>query len=279
MEKTKKFVLPRLEILRTKVLGNVFISKISNGVLDILFPKLCFNCQKEGDYLCQDCQSLLEISQHQYCLCQKPKRLFQGGKCQTCHSKKLNGLYFAISYQNSLVKELIQKFKYKPFIKELAETLSNLIITHFQLLDNKPNLVYPVREEKFSNRANFILLPIPLNKKRQRQRGFNQAEEIAKELAKSLKLPVLNDVLLKIKSTLPQVELSEKERKENVKDTFLVKNKETIQNKKILLVDDVYTTGSTMEEAARILKEAGAKEVWGIVVARAQPGEDKFQEI
>ena len=255
------------------------MEKIKNFFLNLFFPKFCFNCQKEGDYLCPDCQSLLEISQYQYCLCQKPKRLFQGGKCQTCHSKKLDGLYFAISYQNPLIKELIQKFKYKPFIKELAKTLSNLIITHFQLLDNKPNFVYPVREEKFSNRADFILLPIPLNEKRQKERGFNQAEEIAKELAKFLKLQVLNDALFKIKSTLPQVELAAEARKENIRDAFLVKNRKAIKNKKILLVDDVYTTGSTMEEAARVLKEAGVKEVWGIVVARAQPGEDKFENV
>lgn len=258
------------------------MEKIKNFILDLFFPKFCFNCQKEGNYLCPDCQSLLEISQYQYCLCQKPQRLFQGGKCQTCHSKKLNGLYFATSYQNSLVKELVQKFKYKPFIKELAKTLSTLIITHFQLLDNKPNFFYPVSPSDLgrrSNGTNFILLPIPLNEKRRRWRGFNQAEEIAKELAKFLKLPVLENVLGKIKSTLPQVELTVEARKENVKNSFLVKNNEAILNKKILLVDDVYTTGSTMEEAARVLKGAGAKEVWGIVAARAQPGEDKFENI
>ena len=198
---------------------------------------------------------------------------------QKYSTKSLTDLYFALPYQNILAKKLIRRFKYEPFIKELAETLVLLIITHFQLLDNKPNL------------ANFILIPIPLNEKRRRWRGFNQAEEIGKELSKFLparlasqgeaggKLPLVSDCLLRVKNNYPQVELSEKERKENVKDIFFCQNKKEIFGKKILLVDDVYTTGATMEEAARILKESGAKEVRGIVVARAQPGEEKLENV
>ncbi|OIO45484.1 MAG: hypothetical protein AUJ24_00510 [Parcubacteria group bacterium CG1_02_36_42] len=239
------------------------IIKIQKFFLDILFPKFCFNCGKEGSYLCEDCFSMLEISEIH----------------QKYSTKSLTDLYFALPYQNILAKKLIRRFKYEPFIKELAETLVLLIITHFQLLDNKPNL------------ANFILIPIPLNEKRRRWRGFNQAEEIGKELSKFLparlasqgeaggKLPLVSDCLLRVKNNYPQVELSEKERKENVKDIFFCQNKKEIFGKKILLVDDVYTTGATMEEAARILKESGAKEVRGIVVARAQPGEDKLENV
>lgn len=255
------------------------MKKIKNFLLNLFFPKFCFNCQKEGSYLCQDCQSLLEISQYQFCLCPKSRRLLKGGKCRNCHSKKLNGLYFSTTYQNPLIKELIQKFKYHPFVKELTETLSLLIITHFQLLDNKPNFFYLPGEGKFSNGANFILIPIPLDEKRLKWRGFNQATEIAKWLSEFLGIPLISNCLLKTKNNCPQVELSEKERKENVKNIFSCKNKKEIFGKKILLVDDVYTTGATMEEAALILKESEAKEIWGIVVARANPGEDKFENI
>ena len=76
--------------------------------------------------------------------------------------------------------------------------------------------------------------------------------------------------LVKIKETLPQINLSGKERQENIKGVFSIKNKELIKNKKVLLVDDVYTTGSTMEECARVLKVIGAKEVWGIAAAREE---------
>ena len=207
------------------------IIKIQKFFLDILFPKFCFNCGKEGSYLCEDCFSMLEISEIH----------------QKYSTKSLTDLYFALPYQNILAKKLIRRFKYEPFIKELAETLVLLIITHFQLLDNKPNL------------ANFILIPIPLNEKRRRWRGFNQAEEIGKELSKFLparlasqgeaggKLPLVSDCLLRVKNNYPQVELSEKERKENVKDIFFCQNKKEIFGKKILLVDDVYTTGATMD--------------------------------
>ncbi|MCJ7787036.1 ComF family protein, partial [Patescibacteria group bacterium] len=128
--------------------------------------------------------------------------------------------------------------------------LASLIINHFQLLDNPPAFF------------EFLLISVPLEKRKLKQRGFNQAEELAKELSKSLKISLFNDVLIKIKETLPQVELSGKEREENIKDAFLCQNREKIQGKRILLVDDVYTTGSTMEEGARVLKIAGAKEVW-----------------
>ncbi len=232
------------------------MKKIKKFLLNIFFPKFCFSCGREGSYLCEDCKSILEISQHQYCLCQKPKRLQKGGKCPKCQPKILSGLYFAIGYQNPLIKELIQKFKYNPFTKELTKSLASLIITHFQLLDNKPNF------------SNSILIPVPLNEKRLRWRGFNQATEISKELSKILETPLVSNCLIKIKETLPQIELAAEARKENVKETFRCQNKNKIFGKKILLVDDIYTTGSTMEEAARVLKESGAKEIWGVVVAR-----------
>jgi len=205
--------------------------------------------------------------------------LQKGGKCPKCGQRKLDGLYFAVNYQNFLVKKLIQKFKYEPFIKELAKILSSLIITHFQLLDNKPNFFYLVEKWKSSNGANFILLPIPLNEKRLRWRGFNQAEEIAKELSQFFKIPLVRNCLLRIKNNQPQVELKEMARKNNIKNVFSCQNQKEIMGKKILLVDDVYTTGATMEEAAKVLKGSGAKEVLGVVIARSEPGKDNFEDI
>ena len=217
-----------------------------NFILDLISPQFCFNCGKEGSYLCEDCQSTLRILQSH----------------QNYQTQNLKDLYFALPYQEALIKNLIQKFKYQPFIKELAKPLASLIITHFQLLDKKPNF------------SDYILIPVPLEKKKLKQRGFNQAEEIGKELSKFLKISLLNNVLAKIKETPPQVELSDEERKENIKGVFTVRNGVLIKNRKILLVDDIYTTGSTLEECAKVLKETGAKEVIGMVVARAEPGKD-----
>ena len=116
--------------------------------------------------------------------------------------------------------------------------------------------------------SDFILIPVPLDKKRLKWRGFNQAEEVGKELYKFFNIPLISDCLIKIKQNLPQIELSGKQREENTKGVFSVKTKELINGKKIVLVDDIYTTGSTMEECAKVLKTVGAKEVLGIVVAR-----------
>ena len=233
------------------------IKKSKDFLIETLFPKFCFLCQKEGDYLCQDCQSTIEASEHSYCLCQEPVRLPKAGKCRKCQSKLLKGLYFGTTYQNNLIKNLIQRFKYEPFIKELKEILTGFITASFSLKC--------IEKNEF---ADFYLVPIPLDKKRMRWRGFNQAEEIGKELGNFLGIPLLNDILSKTKVTLPQVELSGSEREKNIKGVFLVSNSGKIQKKRILLVDDIYTTGATMEEAAQVLKEAGAKEVWGIVAAR-----------
>jgi competence protein ComFC len=83
--------------------------------------------------------------------------------------------------------------------------------------------------------------------------------------------------LIKTRETTPQVELVTEARKENIKGVFLARNKDLIINKKILLVDDIYTTGSTLEEAAKVLKEVGIKEIIGIVVARQAPEDNRFQ--
>jgi len=209
-------------------------------ILDVIFPPCCLICQREGSYLCQDCKSVLEISSSHKKYC----------------GKNISDLYFALPYQNSLIKDLIKKFKYEPFVKELGKSLSSLIIEHFNLLDNKPNF------------TGFVLVPVPLEKRKLKWRGFNQAEEIAKELACFLKITLISDALIKTKETLDQVNLSDQERKENIKDAFSCQSPEKIKGRKVLLVDDIFTTGSTMEEAASALKEAGAEKIIGVAVAR-----------
>jgi len=235
------------------------LNSIKNFLLDIFFPPFCLGCQKEGTYLCQDCFSLIEVLERQFCPgCEKIS--VSGRTCRNCQKRtKLNGLFAAASYQNFLVKKIIRAFKYEPYLKELAGELSFLIITHFKILDKTPEIDF--------------IIPVPLSKKKLKWRGFNQAEEIAKGVAKYLRKPVLNNILLKIKETPSQTDLNQSERRKNVKDAFSLKSDflNEIKGKKILLIDDIFTTGSTMAECARILKEEGlAKEVWGAVVAREE---------
>lgn len=250
-------------------MDNKNINKIKSFALDLLFPKFCLGCQKEGTYLCFDCKHLLEIAEFDYCLCeQNPVKIFspstssgQTAKCSRCQSKKLSGLYFGLSYkEKSLTRKLIHNFKYAPFIKELAKPLSDILIEHFILTGNNTDDIW----------ENSILIPVPLHAKKQKERGYNQSEELAKELAKVLKVPVVSNLLVKIKNTPSQMKLKKEERQKNLQGAFdiIEKNKNTIKNKKIFLVDDVYTTGITMQECAGVLLKAGAKQVWGIAIAR-----------
>ena len=209
------------------------LNQIKKILLDIFFPKSCLGCNREGNYLCEDCKSCIDISEGYFCLCKIPKRLTEAGKCERCKHKELNGIYSAVSYQNRLAQKLIRQFRDEPYVKELAGPLADLIISHFLLLD-KDNQFWKGK----------ILVPIPLSKREFKKRGFNPAEEIAKNLSKILKIPLIPNCLIK------------------------TKEREKTKDKKILLVNDIYTTGAIMEKTAKIFKEAGAKEVWGIVIAR-----------
>jgi len=233
-------------------------------LLGLFFPSFCFGCQKEGTYLCPDCKAILEIMEFQYCLCNKnPSQiklsLSENGKCDKCLNKNLSGLYFALSYkENILIKKLIYNFKYQPYIQNLSKTLALLLAEHFLVSGNNNEHMW----------QNGILVPVPLTKRKLKSRGYNQTEKLAKELSKILRIPVISNNLIKTKSTLSQINLSGKEREQNLKNAFMLKNPSEIAGKKIFLVDDVYTTGSTMEECARIFKENGIKNIWGIAIAR-----------
>jgi ComF family protein len=232
--------------------------KIGNFVIDLLFPRFCINCQTEGEWLCEDCITLLNIKDIANCpICLARVEDFR--ICSRCKNKtNLSGLFWAISYQNTLAEKLIRQFKYEPFLRELSKSLAYIIISHLSLIEvNKNNFL-----------QDFILVPIPLHKKRLKWRGFNQAEEIVKHIGNYFDIPVLNNVLIRQKETKNQAELDKEEREKNIANAFVIKNPESILGKKILLVDDVYTTGSTMQEATKTLKQAGVKEVWGLVVAR-----------
>ena len=235
------------------------IKKIIGLAGNAFFPKKCIVCGKEGELLCQDCLSLVDIFDSQFCpFCKRPRKVYgKAGKCLEHRNKKLDGLFAATSYQDKVVNKAIKMFKYNPFLKGLAKPLAYLIVTHLSLTENKDIL----------SRKKSVFTPIPLHPSRKRWRGFNQSEEIAKELSSFFNIP-LTCALKKIKKGKNQVNLSAEERKKNVKDSFSLDRKEKIKEKTVFLVDDIFTTGATMEEAAKILKSAGAKEVWGIAIAR-----------
>ncbi len=233
--------------------------KLKNFLLDVFFPKFCLGCGKEKTWLCQDCQALLEIQEENFCpVCGKVT--FDFKTHDFCKRKtSLEGLFWAVDYNNPLVKKLILKFKYESFAKELAQPLAKVLISHF--------LLTGFFQGRALDNSQFVLVPIPLTKRRLKWRGFNQAEEISKEISKFSQLPVEN-FLIREKEREPQMKIQDlKKRKENIKGVFSCHLPEKVKGKKILLIDDVCTTRATLEEAAKVLKKAGAKQVWAAVIA------------
>lgn len=192
-------------------------------------------------------------------VCNKPS--IDGMTHPGCRGKySIDGSFCAVSYKG-IVKKLIYNFKYKPYLSDLNKSLVELFyesLIQNELFMNKINK---------SNGHSIVFTPIPLHPKKLRRRGYNHAELLAKGLSKKLNIPV-SSILERTKETKVQYGLKLKDRKENVKEAFIVNSKHKIPNANIFLVDDILTSGSTLLEAARILKKNGAKKVWGLTLAR-----------
>ena len=228
--------------------------------LDLLFPKYCINCKKLGDYICANCFAFISFDTDGVCaVCDKPSinKLTHPG-CKKKYS--IDGVFSSILYKG-VCKKLIYNFKYKPYLTGLRKILSDLFYEGLIQKQEFYNVIKSCEE--------LILVPIPLYSERERKRGYNQAEILAMDLSKRLGFKTFN-MLKRIKKTNSQVTLSKKQRKENIKGAFEFNpNLESyVKGASAFLVDDVFTTGSTLTEAARILKRNGIKSVWALTLAR-----------
>jgi ComF family protein len=226
---------------------------IKDFFLDLIFPKFCVGCKKEGEWFCISCKK--KIIYIKSPACPYCNRLTKAGQlCSRCREKSaLTGVIISAYYENGPLKEAIHTLKYDG-VFDLKYDLSQLLIKaiNFRKLEKK-----------------FILIPVPLHKIRKAERGYNQTELLVDEISKEIGFPIIKNKLLRIKNKAPQITLSGAERRNNVKGIFKFNGgAEKIKNKNIILVDDVFTTGSTLEECAKILRENGAKEVWGLVLAK-----------
>ncbi len=231
-----------------------YLQKIKKIILDTLFPIRCLSCQKYNQWICHDCHKTFPILTEQHCFICKNNETENGEICLPCSQKyeaDLKSVFIASTYQSQILKKAVHHFKYK-FIEKLAEPLALLIAQSLQ------NSKHPAPD---------LIIPVPLHKKRLRWRGFNQSEVLAQDL--DLKIPIINNSLIRKNNTTPQVKMkSRKKRLENLNDAFHIKNPEVIKGKKILLIDDIITTGTTLSICASVLKKAGAEEVRALVIAR-----------
>lgn len=208
-------------------------------VLNFLFPPACSVCGKlDKNWLCPKCEKRVE-------------RLEKSCVVQI-ENKKYEKLLYLFQYE-SLVRKLILRYKFS----------NKAYLNHFfanRIAQNEQNTRLLKEYD--------MIIPVPMHKKKMQKRGYNQTELVANELEKSLGIPMRKDILSKVVNTTTQSKLGGKARQSNIQHAFFIKNDVEVENKKIILLDDIYTTGATSEECSRVLKEAGAKEILVLVLAK-----------
>lgn len=221
-------------------------------LLDFIYPKECAGCHREGWWICPKCKKQIVPIKSFYC--PKCKKITPNGQfCSTCRRHfALTGIIIAAHFHRGPLREAIHSYKYESI---------------FGLEDYfRPLLIHRLRDRL--PKGDKIIIPIPLHPKKKKYRGFNQAERLAKIIAEEFTLPLELNALKRIKKTEAQMSLSKKERRQNIKGAFRINRQTNLKNKTILLVDDVATTGLTLNEAAIILSSAGARRIWGVVIAK-----------
>ena len=213
-----------------------------------------------ADYLCPACLAKVKLKIEPECaFCSS--RSINGQTCPFCREKHfLDFFWAAADYEEPAVKKTLWAFKYK-FIPKLKMPLGSLICSYLR----------QKKTDKFleNYRRQILVIPIPLHQYRLNWRSYNQSELLAEEVAKEFNLKIESNILIRTKYQKPQAELKDKEeRKRNAKNVFACTRSDLVQGKVVILVDDIATTGSTLDEGARVLKASGAEKVIGLVVAK-----------
>ena len=233
------------------------------GLKDLIYPNCCLVCKNrilppdQQQLICAGCWDKLEKNLPPFCASCGRHLDAQAIKKNACPSCSKFNFYFDRAFSpctyTGSIKKLIHDFKYngKDYLGVPLGALMNTFIRDYHL---------PVEHLDF-------IIPIPLHKSRQREREFNQAEILSREVAGEFQKKVLTDALIRVKPTKTQTELTFLERCRNVEKSFFVSKPELIKAANLLLVDDVLTTGATASETARCLKEAGAKKVLLLTLA------------
>lgn len=221
-----------------------------------IFPRTCVFCDEvinDERGICINCEKLIEYVEEPKCKkCGKPVTNEEQEYCYDC--TKIQHIYmrgFSTYIYNEVVKESIYRFKYhnrREYAKYYGESICYRFADEIKRLGIE------------------AIIPVPIHRKKQLERGYNQAELIARVIGNEMKLPVVSDLLIRQKYTKPQKELSNSERGKNLENAFIV-TENVVKCKKVLLVDDIYTTGSTVDACSKVLLEAGAESVYFVSIS------------
>ncbi|MFN3534691.1 MAG: ComF family protein [Desulfatiglandales bacterium] len=256
-----------MELNKRPVLSE--LRQFLKGFLTILFPPSCLICDKAlsiGTYnedlfglnVCPGCKDQMSVLRPPFCLlCSTPFRSSSSEShlCGYCIRKRphFDLLLSPFVYERGIEK-IIAQFKYGSSGRE-GKSLGNVMGRFLR--------------ERYPLKGDEILIPVPLHPKREKERGFNQTLLLSYGIREVVGIQILKDVLRRNVYTKSQTGLNMKERKANVKGVFGLSEREKIEGKSVLLVDDVATTGSTLSECAKLLKRGGAKKVVCLVLGRA----------
>lgn len=227
---------------------------IYSGVLDLIYPHFCLVCEEPvGHFLCAECTEQIDTIEPPCCRkCGVPTELFYCPECElrefAFEGARSAGIF------DGVLRDAIHEFKFR-FNIGLADPLSELMVRCF------PNTYLAGMVD--------IVVPIPIHHSRLVERGFNQAIELSRRFCKRISLPMETGALYRIKKTKHQVNLPYDQRAINIEGAFAVKNHGKVAGKRVLLVDDVFTTGATLNEAAKVIREAGAATVYAYTLARS----------
>jgi len=245
--------------------------KIWSLFLNVVFPPACLVCGRRGENaLCRECS--LKIELHNSFFCPECNRRLPAAELlktkNLCHPETKFILAAAAPYENKVVRELIHALKYNR-AKTALKPLGEIINKYLEKVMRNSELSARSGSTLGGEIRNFIIVPLPLHPRKEKERGFNQAELIAGIMNKELGIMVRKNNLIRTKETKSQTETKDyEERQKNVSGAFALVSPEKVAGQNIILVDDVFTSGATMGEAVKVLKAAGARKIIGFVIAK-----------
>jgi ComF family protein len=229
------------------------LRRVEQALLDIVFPPRCVNCRRNGDYFCSDCRTAVVPVTLPMCdLCGGPVSV--PGLCSSClHCPAPVDGVRSVAFFEDPLRRAIHAFKYEG-VTALRAPLGELLVEGWRRF--RP--------------SGDVIMPVPLHSRRARQRGYNQSALLAQVLSQHTGIPVLEKVLMRVRETLPQVELDAQHRWDNVDGAFECRDADEIGGRAVLLIDDVCTTGATINACADALRPFRPSAIWALTLGRTR---------